>query len=196
MMVTVTTVKVNNGEGGFCQEARSRAGTDMISDRALIGRGQDGSWDARTSQVGDMVGGERAAADADAPGMFVPAGGGGGGRGAREEETKRKSAPELAVSGRTAAWMGWARTVTDAYTQDVPCREVVVFPHKVAHFLEGELAVEVDDGLAMGGPFLWRRALQRPGLGPLVGAGTALVPGRRMRRRREAHRRRHGHGRR
>jgi len=30
----------------------------------------------------------------------------GEGRGALEEETKRNSAPEVAVSGRTAAWMG------------------------------------------------------------------------------------------
>lgn len=68
------------------------------------------------------------------------------------------------MSGRTAAWRGWLRTVTDAYRQYIPCREVVVFPHEIADLLEGELAVEVDDGVAMRSPFLWRRTLQRPGL--------------------------------
>lgn len=194
-MVTVTTVKVNNGEGGVLSRG-SVKGWDRHDFGPSTYRKGPGWIMGCKDLAGWRHGGRRKGSRRCRCTQHVCPSGGEGGRGAREEETKRKSAPELAASGRTAAWMGWARTVTDAYTQDVPCREVVVFPHEVAHFLEGELAVEVDDGLAMGGPFLWRRALQRPGLGPLVGAGTALVPGRRVRRRREAHRPRQGHGRR
>lgn len=50
----------------------------------------------------------------------------------------------------------------------IPCREAMMLSHDLAYFLQRILSVEVDDGLAMPGPVLGRRALQNPRLAILI----------------------------